>query len=266
MSDSPEKTEDNVQQAKAQATEQSLPKPSPAAVVPATATAPTKAAAPAVSASAKAAAPKPAAPKPAARKPVASRAKPVESPKPAAVKAAQRARRVAKAAARPVAPKITAPHTTVTELKEKIMATSTTTDFTQPIAATFGEIQTRAKAVYEKSTEVATEVTEFTKGNVEALVESSKIFANGAQSLGKTYAEEAKSAYETLSADMKELAAVKSPAELFQLQGKIMRRNLDALVATTSKNGEAVFKLTNEALAPISSRANLAAEKLAKVA
>ena len=101
------------------------------------------------------------------------------------------------------------------------MATAKTTDFTKPIADAFGEYQTKAKAAYEKSTEVATEVTEFAKGNVEAIVESSKIFAAGAQTLGKTYVEEAKSAYETMTADVKELAAVKSPTELFQLQGKI---------------------------------------------
>src|SRR5690606_976746 len=113
----------------------------------------------------------------------------------------------------------------VSELKEKIMATAKTADYTKPIADAFGEYQTRAKAAYEKGTDAVAEMTEFAKGNVEALVESSKIFASGAQSLGKGYAEEAKSAYETMTADVKELAAVKSPTELFQLQGKIARRN-----------------------------------------
>ena len=62
------------------------------------------------------------------------------------------------------------------------------------------------------------------------------------------------------------MAAIKSPTELFQLQGKIMRRNFDTLVATGSKNTEAVMKLANDAFAPISGRVSLAAEKLAKVA
>ena len=68
------------------------------------------------------------------------------------------------------------------------------------------------------------------------------------------------------TADVKELAAIKSPTELFQLQGKIMRRNFEALVATGSKNTEAVLKLTKDTFAPLSGRVNLAAEKLAKVA
>jgi phasin family protein len=161
---------------------------------------------------------------------------------------------------------ITPPKPTITELKEKIMATAKTPDFTKPVTDAVAEMQSKAKAAYEKSTEAMTEATEFAKGNVEAIVESGKILAAGAQDLGKTYVEEAKSAYETLSADLKEMAAIKSPTELFQLQGKIMRRNFDALVSTSSKNTEAVMKLANDSFAPISGRVNLAAEKLAKVA
>jgi hypothetical protein len=164
------------------------------------------------------------------------------------------------------APIVITPRPTITELKEKIMATAKTNDFTKPVADAIGEIQTRAKAAYEKGTEALTEATEFAKGNVEAVVESGKILAAGAQDLGKSYVEEAKSAYETLTGDLKEIAAIKSPTELFQLQGKIMRRNFDALVSTGSKNTEAFVKLANDTFAPISGRVNLAAEKLAKVA
>lgn len=161
---------------------------------------------------------------------------------------------------------ITPTRPTITELKEKIMATAKTPDFTKPVADAIGEFQTKAKVAYEKGTESLTEATEFAKGNVEAIVESGKILAAGAQDLGKTYVEEAKSAYETLTGDLKEIAAIKSPTELFQLQGKIMRRNFDMLVATSSKNTEAAMKLANDAFAPISGRVNIAAEKLAKVA
>jgi phasin family protein len=172
---------------------------------------------------------------------------------------------VAEAAA-PAPEEIAPPKPTITELKEKIMATAKTPDFAKPVTEAIGEFQTKAKAAYDKGTEAITEATEFAKGNVEALVESGKIFAAGAQDLGKTYVEEAKSAYETLTADLKEMAAIKSPTELFQLQGKIMRRNFDMMVATGSKNTEAAMKLANDAFAPISGRVSLAAEKLAKVA
>ena len=149
--------------------------------------------------------------------------------------------------------------------KEAVMTTKTT-DYTKPIADAFGEIQTRAKAAYDKSTVALTDATDFAKGNVEAIVESSKILTAGVQDLSRTYVEEAKSAYETVTGDVKELAAVKSPTELFQLQGKIARRNFDAMVSTSSKNTDAFLKLATDAFAPLTGRMNLAAEKLAKVA
>ncbi len=192
------------------------------------------------------------------------------APKPdkqiALAKAAKRAARVARAAAAPPVVQIVPVRPTITELKEKIMATAKTPDFTKPIVDAFGEYQTKAKAAYEKGTEALTEATEFAKGNVEAMVESGKILAAGAQDIGKTYAEEAKGAYETLTGDLKEFAAIKSPTELFQLQGKIMRRNFDAMVSAGSKNTETLLKLANDAYAPLSGRVNVAAEKLAKVA
>jgi len=241
---------------------------------------PVEAAAPkAVPAETPAAAPPPVAAKPVAATKTAAPKKPAAAsrkiekpaaPKPAAkiafAKAAKRAARVAKAAAAPAPVKTFEPTLSVNELKEKIMATAKTTDFTKPIADVVGEIQNSAKAAYDKSAEAVTEMTEFTKGNVEAIVESSKILAAGAQTLGKTYVEEAKSAYETLTADVKELAAVKSPTELFQLQGKIMRRNFDMFVATSSKNTEAVMALANDTFAPLTGRVEIATEKLAKVA
>jgi phasin family protein len=162
---------------------------------------------------------------------------------------------------------------TIAQLKEKIMATApinqnmkqATDTATETVTDAMNEAQSRAKAAYEKGTEAVGELTDFAKGNVEAVVESSKIIASGMQDLGRTYAEEAKTAYEQMTADLKELAAVKSPTELFQLQGKIMRRNFDTLMAASSKNSEAMMKLANEAFAPLSGRVNVAAEKISKV-
>lgn len=211
--------------------------------------------------------------RPAAGKPVKRAAKaPAKKPasisvktgaaKPIAVKAPEPA--VAPTPAPKPVPVIQTESEPVSTPKETIMATQPGTDFTNTVNATVSEIQNRAKSAYDKGTELVSEVTEMTKGNVEAVVESGKILAGGMQDLGKTYVEEAKTAYEQLTADMKEMAAVKSPTELFQLQGKIARRNFDALVATSSKNVEAAMKLANESFAPISGRINLAAEKISQ--
>lgn len=157
----------------------------------------------------------------------------------------------------------------VTKLKESIMATAKTaqtTDFAKSAKDMAADLQTRAKSAYDKGAALTAEATEFQKGNFEALVESGKIFAAGMQNMGRTYVEEAKSAVETVQDDVKKIAAVKSPTELFQLQGEIARRNFDAVIATASKNAEAMLKLANEAFAPMSSRMSLAAEKVSKTA
>ena len=204
--------------------------------------------------------------KPAARKVPAKKTSKLANKKPAAKvsRTISKPRRLP--APKPKASAANAPRFTVTELKEKIMATAKTTDFTKPITDAVSELQSKAKTAYDKSAALAAEATEFAKGNVEAVVESTKVYAAGVQDLGKTYAEEAKSAFETMTADIKELAAVKSPAELFQLQAKLARRNFDALVAYGSKNTDAVSKLATEAFAPISGRISLAAEKISKAA
>ncbi len=209
-----------------------------------------------------AAAPK-AAPKPARK--VAAKAAPkavAKTVKPVKAQAAK------KAAAPKTAPRKAAKATTATPLKDTIMAKTKTAaeDFTAKVQETVAEAQERAKAAFEKSQALFGDAGEFTKGNVEALVESGKILAAGLQTLGKDYVAEGKTAFETVQADIKELAAVKSPADFFKLQGEILRRNFDAAVAVGSKHSEAVLKLSNDAFAPVSTRVSLAIEKVKKAA
>lgn len=146
------------------------------------------------------------------------------------------------------------------------MATDYTADITKTMSAAVTEMQGKFEEAFEKSSSMVTEMTDFAKGNVEAIVESGKIYAAGMQDLSKGYADEAKTAYETVSADLKEMAAVKSPTELFQMQGEIMRRTFDAMMAQTTKSTDAAMKLATDTVAPITGRATVAAEKLKKVA
>jgi phasin family protein len=123
------------------------------------------------------------------------------------------------------------------------------------------EAQAKAKAAFEKSTSVLGEVGEFTKGNVEALMESGKIFAEGVQDLGSTFAAESRTAFETATSDLKELAAAKSPTDFLKIQSDMVRKSFDSAVAYGSKNSEAMLKLVSDSFAPISGRVSLAVEK-----
>lgn len=201
--------------------------------------------------------------------------KPAASLDVAAVEFPPKAKRTAKASTGAAAAKkaVTAPakkivskHTSSTSrIKDAIMSAKTA----EPVAAVkeaLADAQAKAKEAFTKSSALFSEAGEFTKGNVEALVESGKILASGLQTMGKDYVTEGKTAFETVQADIKELAAVKSPADFFKLQGEIMRRNFDAVVTAGSKHSEAVLKLTNDAFAPVSTRVSLAIEKVKKAA
>ena len=172
------------------------------------------------------------------------------------------ARKAAVKTSKPAAPK-TNP---VIKLKDTIMATAKNTDIAATAKDVIADVQTRAKTAYAQTTVLASEATEFTKANVEAVVESGKIFIAGAQELLKDNVETGKTVIETVTEDAKKVAAVKSPTELMQLQGEIARRNFDALVSYGSKRTEAWVKLYNEAFAPISNRVSVAVEKVKKAA
>ena len=218
------------------------------------------------------------APKVAAKAAPALQAAAKPAAKKAAVKAAVAKKAVVKKApARPVAikkiikqvaAKSAAKVTPFNKLKDTIMTkTKTTTeDYTAKVKDVVATAQDRAKAAFEKTSAYASEYGEFTKGNLEAVVESGKILAAGLQDMGKTYVAEGKSAVETLTADVKEIAGVKSPADFFKLQGELMRRNFDAAVASGSKHSEAMVKLAGDAFAPISTRVSLAVEKVKQAA
>ncbi len=63
----------------------------------------------------------------------------------------------------------------------------------------------------------------FNKENLEAVVESSKIAAKGAETLGQGAADYAKRSFEQVSQVMQTLSSVKSPTEFMKLQSDFAR-------------------------------------------
>lgn len=149
-----------------------------------------------------------------------------------------------------------------TKQKDFTIMNAIPTEMTATIQTAMKEAADKAKAALEKSQAALGDMGTFTKGNVEAVVESTKILASGLQEMGKSYAAETKTVVETMQAEMKELAAVKSPAEFFEKQNAMLRKQFDAAMAATSKNSEAMLKLASEAFQPISNRVSLAVEKI----
>lgn len=151
------------------------------------------------------------------------------------------------------------PTPTVSSTKDSIMDMSANISSFQ---TAMGEAQTKAQKALEKSQAVFGEVSEFTKGNVEAVIASGKILANGMQDLGSSLVAEGRTSFESMTADMKELAAAKSPTDFLKVQSEMARKNFDTIVAQSSKNTEAFLKLMSDVYAPITGRVSLAVEKV----
>lgn len=130
----------------------------------------------------------------------------------------------------------------------------------------FSEMSEKAKTGVEKSTKAIEELGELAKGNVEALVESGRIASKGIESLGQDAAEFGRLNFEKASAAMKNLAAVKTPAEFFQMQSELMTSAFDSFAKETAKQSEALLKLAGEVVQPISTRVSVMTEKARSLA
>ena len=131
---------------------------------------------------------------------------------------------------------------------------------TDKTAALLADASDRTKAAADKGQQMFAEMNSFATGNIEALVESSRIAARGFETLGQDAAAYARKSFEDASATARTFAAVRSPAEFMKLQGDTMRQSLDMLVAETARGTEAMLKLVGEIAQPIANRVALAAD------
>ena len=187
--------------------------------------------------------------KPVAKKPVPAKA-PVRDEKPTPVRIAQ------------PAPVLTAQPInavpTATAAKDVTMDTiKTMTEKTQAMFA-----GADAKGAMEKGQKMFDEMNSFSKGNIEAIVESTKIAAKGFESLGQDVVAYAKKSFEEATTAAKTMASVKSPTEFMKLQSDYVRSAFDMMVAETSRSTETMLKLAGEVAQPISNRVAIAAEKV----
>jgi len=119
-----------------------------------------------------------------------------------------------------------------------------------------------AKGAYEKSVKMTEDLTAFQKGNVEAIVESSKLAAKAAETLGQNAADYARKSFETGTAAFKTFASAKSPTELFKLQSDYLKSYFDSAVAESSKVTEALVRFAGDIAQPLSNRVAVAIDKV----
>ena len=134
------------------------------------------------------------------------------------------------------------------------------------LQAVFGDVNERARTQIERSTRIAEEMTELSKGNVEAFVASTKVVAKGLETVGQEVAEYSRKSFEDASAALKSFTEVKSATDFFRLQSDFARSQFDGLVAESSKLSETMIKLAGDVAEPLASRYSVAAERVKAVA
>jgi phasin family protein len=194
--------------------------------------------------------------------------KAVEAPKAVAAPAVATPK-VVKAVKAPVAKPAKSPAPKmVPQMKEAPMTTETLTKPFEAIAPAVekatAEMTAKVKDLMEKNMKSMTEMTEFAKGNVEALVESAKAAAAGAETLTAHFVETSKKSVEEAQAAFKTMTAAKTPNELMAAQNEFAKAQFDKAVANMSHFSETWMKLAGDVVQPISSRMAVAAETVKK--
>jgi phasin family protein len=194
-----------------------------------------------------------------------TKAKPVKKPV-----VARKARPAAAPAPKTARAAVKAIRSIETGVKKMANTTSKTAETGQIAAeqfrAAFGDVSERAKAAAEKSAKIVEELADLTRGNVEAIVASSKIAAKGVESMSQDAAEYSRKSFEEASAVLKSFAEVKSATDFFKLQGDFARSAFDAAVAESARVSETVLKLAGDVAEPINSRYTVAAERVKTLA
>ena len=134
-----------------------------------------------------------------------------------------------------------------------------------PAAAGFeklvNETTGRSEEVAKRSRKAAEELADITRGNVDAIVESSRIAANGAQSIAQKALAKSRDNVERAAVTVRPMAEAKNPTDLLQLQADFVRGAFDRFVAESSNMTESMVKLAGESFQPISNRATRNVER-----
>lgn len=115
------------------------------------------------------------------------------------------------------------------------------------VAATIDHATTAAKNNVEKMSGDA-------KENAKAMSKSGDIAMDGFQELAKAYQDLAARNVEKLSDALKEISSVKTPAEFFQVQQKLIKESFDAALSDSRAIAELTASVFSTAVEPVQKR------------
>lgn len=122
------------------------------------------------------------------------------------------------------------------------------------------QMAVKSREVIEQNLKTVNLVTEMTRGNVDALLESSRVASGGLQSIAQEVADYSKRALERTASAAHSLTQAKTAPELIQLQNEFARAEFNAAIAEVAKLSEAMFKTMTAVFEPLQKQAMAAAQ------
>jgi phasin family protein len=107
-------------------------------------------------------------------------------------------------------------------------------------------------------------MTSFSQGNIEAIMQSGRVWSAGVQALSQSMAASAQARFDHAMATWKALSGVKSVREVLDLQTGLARKSFETALADTGKLTEASLKLTEQTMAPLTARLTVAMDKFSQ--
>lgn len=140
------------------------------------------------------------------------------------------------------------------------MMTAQTEQAISMAKASFDQIATKSREAMEQSMKTVGVVTEMTRGNVDALLESSRAAAGGMQFIAQEVAEYGKQTFERTTAAGRTMALARTTPELIQLQSEFARTEFTTAIAEYSKLSQTMFQTMTAMFEPLQKQAVTAAQ------
>jgi hypothetical protein len=126
--------------------------------------------------------------------------------------------------------------------------------------ASFEQVANKSREAMAQNLKTVDVITEMTRGNFDALLESSRVASGGFQVIAQDVAAFSKHSMERTAAAAKSLSQAKTAPELMQLQGEFARAEFGTAIAEMTKLSQAMFTTMTAVFEPLQKQAVIAAQ------
>lgn len=117
--------------------------------------------------------------------------------------------------------------------------------------ATLEQLATTSREAMQQGLQTVDAITGMARDNIDALLESSRLAADGFQTIAGDVAKFSKSNLERTTSAAHALTTAKTAPELMQVQSEFARTQFNAAISEVSKSSEAMFRLITEIFEPL---------------